>query len=553
MKTLIVGGVAGGATAAARLRRLDEEAEIIVFERGEYVSYANCGLPYYVGGVIEDRRELTLRSPAGFKGRFNIEVRILSEVMSINPGERTIKVRDLKTGRVYEESYDKLILSPGAAPIRPKIPGLDNPGVFVLRDIPDALKIRELILTKKPKSALIMGGGSVGVEMAENLSLAGLSVSIVELSDQILSFLDFDMAAMVQNHLRDKGVGLILGNGIKSVEKKGEGLSISLNKGLVEADLLLVSAGVRPLSALARECGLELDDRGYIITDSSMRTSDPDIFAAGDAALTMNFITKKAGPALLAGPANKEGRVAADNIGGSISQYGGSQGSAILKVFDLTVAGTGLNEKTAGNMGLKFDKSFTVSPNHAGYYPGAKNLIIKTIFDPDTGKILGAQVLGGEGVDKRVDIMATAIRFKGSAEDLGKLELSYAPPYGSAKDPVNIAGYVVENIRTGKVKNFHWHEVESLDPEKVTLIDVRTRGEFLKGSIPGFINIELDSIRDHIGELDRKKPVYVTCQVGLRGYLAARILSQKGFDVYNLSGGYSVWKAVNKNLTPLKD
>jgi NADPH-dependent 2,4-dienoyl-CoA reductase/sulfur reductase-like enzyme/rhodanese-related sulfurtransferase len=547
MKVLIVGGVAGGATCAARLRRLDEEAEIIVFERGEYVSYANCGLPYHVGGVIADEGALTLRTPAGFKKRFNIDVRVCSEVVEIMRETKTVRVMDLKSGSVYKESYDKLVLSPGAEPLRPPVSGLEDQRVFKLRDIPQAKALREFIVKEKPKKAAILGGGSVGVEMAENLCGSGLSVTIIEANDQILPFLDYDMASLVQNHLRDKGVALILKNGAKALERREKSLLIRLMDGKIEADLLLLSAGVRPESHLAGDCGIKLNSRGYIETSDNLRSSDPCVFAAGDAAEVKVFATGEKGSFALAGPANKEGRICADNIAGENKLYEGSLGSAILKVFDLTVASTGLSEREAGKAGFNYDKSFTISPNHAGYYPGASEIVIKTIFEKESGKLLGAQLIGKEGVDKRCDVIGTAIRFRGTAYDLTKLELAYAPPYGSAKDPVNTAGYVMENLLTGKVKNFHWHDIESLDPDKATLLDVRTEREFKAGSIPGFINIDLDSLRERLFELDKKKPVFVSCQIGLRGYLAARILAQKGFKVRNLSGGYAIWNSVMKN------
>jgi NADPH-dependent 2,4-dienoyl-CoA reductase/sulfur reductase-like enzyme/peroxiredoxin family protein/rhodanese-related sulfurtransferase/TusA-related sulfurtransferase len=544
MKTLIIGGVAGGATAAARLRRLDERAELILLERGEYISFANCGLPYYIGGTITDKEELTLQTPQSFKARFKVDVRVNSEAVAINRQAKTATVKNWQNGQTYEESYDKLILSPGAAPLKLPIPGTDSKRVFTLRNIPDTLAIKSFIEEKHPKSVVILGGGAIGIETAENFVQAGLKVTIVELVDQIIASIDFDMACAVQKHIRTKGVELILGNGLKAVEEEGDTLKITLNDGEIKADMLLLSAGVRPESQLAKDCGLEVNGRGFIVTDESMLTSDPHIYAVGDAVEITDFISQTKSAVALAGPANKQGRIAADNILGLNSTYTGTQGSSILKAFDMTVASTGLNEKTAQRLGIKYDKSFTVSPSHASYYPRASNMTIKTLYDPETGKILGAQLTGLDGVDKRCDVLATAIRFGATAYDLAKLELCYSPPYSSAKDPVNIAGFVIENLLTGKVKNFHWHDLDRLDPQTVTLLDVRTEPEFTLGAIPSFINIPLDQLRPRLAELDKEKPVYVMCQVGQRGYMASRILTQEGFEVYNLSGGYSLWSAI---------
>jgi NADPH-dependent 2,4-dienoyl-CoA reductase/sulfur reductase-like enzyme/rhodanese-related sulfurtransferase len=541
MKTLIIGGVAGGATAAARLRRLDENAEIILFERGEYISFANCGLPYYIGGEITDRDELILQTPDSFNRRFNIDVRTLNEVLSIDRKHKNVAVANLRDGSQYSETYDKLILSPGAAPWRPPIFGADSPRVFTLRSLPDTFEISDFIAENKPRSALVLGGGYIGVEMAENLHRAGLKVTIVELSDQVIAPLDFEMACIVHNHLRSRGVELILNNAVKAVADDGVTLTITLDEGEVKADILLLSAGIRPESALAVDAGLEVNPRGFIETNSRMLTSDPDIYAVGDAVEITDFVTGAPGAVALAGPANKQGRVAADNICGVSAEYTGTQGSSILKVFDLTVATTGSNEKILSRLDLPYDKSFTVSGSHAGYYPGSQSMTIKTLFDPKDGKILGAQIVGADGADKRCDVIATAIRFGATAYDLTRLELCYAPPYSSAKDPVNMAGFVIENLLDGRLKNFHWHDVSALDPDAVTLLDVRTAAEFSRGAIPGFINIPLDELRARHGELDPKKPVYAMCQVGLRGYIASRILTGRGFKVYNLSGGYALW------------
>lgn len=545
MKVLIVGGVAGGASAAARLRRLDEQAEIIMFERGEYISYANCGLPYYVGGKIKEKSALTLQTPKSFNSRFGVDVRINSEVTEIDPKAKTVTVENKATNEIYKESYDKLILSMGAEPVKPSIPGLGSDKVFTIRTIPDTYKIKEYIDKYRPASAAVVGGGFIGVEMAENLKSAGLEVALIELSNQVLPPLDYEVACEVHRHIEEKGVKLMLGNAVKSVADKGDKLDIDLNNGTLKADILILAIGVRPETGLARAAGLMLNERSAIVTDDHMRTSDPNIYAVGDAVETTDFVTGTKGYVPLAGPANKQGRIAADNICGIDSVYEGTQGSSVLKVFDLTVASTGVNEKTAKRLGLDYDKSYTYSANHASYYPGAVNMAIKTVFEKGSGRILGVQIVGYEGADKRCDVIATAIRAKMTAYDLTKLELCYAPPFGSAKDPVNMAGFAIENILTGKVKNFHWHDIEKLPRDgSITLLDTRTEIEYENGHIDGFINIPLDSLRGRLGEIDRSKSIYVTCQIGLRGYVAARILSQNGFDTFNLSGGYRLYKVV---------
>ena len=544
-KILIVGGVAGGASAAARLRRLDESAEIILFERGEYISFANCGLPYYIGGEIKDKSALLLQTPQSFNARFNVDVRVQSEVTAIDRENKTVTVRQVSTGETYSESYDELILSMGAAPIKPPVPGIDSDKVFTLRNIPDTYRIKDYIEENKPRSAVIVGGGFIGVEMAENLTHAGLNVTIVELADQILAPLDRDMACEVQRHIRSKGVQLMLENAVTGIAETTNGLQITLSDGEVFADMLILSIGVRPESAIASEAGLEVNQRGGIIVNESMQTSDPSIYAVGDAVEIVNFVTGQKAMVPLAGPANKQGRIAADNIYGLESTYQGTQGSSILKAFDLTVATTGLNEKAAKAQGLNYEKSFTYSASHATYYPGAVNMSIKTVFDKETGKILGAQVVGYEGADKRCDVIATAIRFGATAADLTKLELCYAPPFSSAKDPVNMAGYTIENILTDKVKIFHWHDVKAVQQDSdAVLLDVRTPMEFENGSISTSVNIPLDELRGRLAELDRSKKIYVTCQIGLRGYVACRLLNQHGFDCYNLSGGYRLYQTI---------
>jgi CoA-disulfide reductase len=556
-KIIIIGGVAGGASAAARLRRLDEQAEIIMFERGEYISFANCGLPYYIGGEIKEKSALTLQTPESFHSRFNVDVRVLQEVTAINRNEKTITVKNLATNDIYNESYDKLILAPGAAPLMPNIKGANNSKIFTLRNIPDTYKIKDYIDQKNPQDAVVVGGGYIGIEMAENLHNAGLNVTLVEMADHVIAPLDYDMACDVHQHLTQKGVKLLLGNAVKSVADDGNALSIETNNGSIKTDMLIMAAGVRPESDLAKSAGLNVNERGSIIVNEHMQTSDENIYAAGDAVEVTDFVTGQKSFIPLAGPANKQGRIAADHICGLESKYEGTQGSAILKVFDMTVATTGINERTAQKLGLDYDKSFTSSANHASYYPGAINMSIKIIFENKTGKILGAQITGYEGVDKRCDVLATAIRAGMTAHDLTKLELCYAPPYSSAKDPVNMAGFVIENMLSGKVKNFHWHDIASLPRDgSVTLLDTRTAIEYQNGHIDGFINIPLDDLRSRLSELDKNKKIYITCQIGLRGYVAARILSGNGFDVYNLSGGYRLYNSVvginGMNTNPTK-
>lgn len=552
-KILIIGGVAGGASAAARLRRLKEQAEIILFERGDYISFANCGLPYYIGGEIREESALTLQTPESFYGRFRVDVRIRHEVISIDRAAKRVQVLNLADGSEYSESYDKLILSPGAEPIKPPIQGLDTPSVFTVRNIPDTIRIQHFIQNHKPRKAAVIGGGYIGVEMAENLKTAGLDVTLVEMQDQVIAPLDYDMACLVHRHMREKGVELLLQTAVKSAEAllDREGVRLLLSShagesaGSIDADLVILAIGVKPDSRLAAEAGLAVGVKGSIEVNDQLLTSDPHIYAVGDAIQVKDFITGEKTNIPLAGPANKQGRLAADQICGIPGSYTGTQGSSILKVFDLTVATTGLSEKAAKKAGLSYEKLFTSSASHATYYPGAQNIRMKTLFDPDTGKILGAQLIGREGVDKRCDVLATAIRFHAGACDLARLELCYAPPYSSAKDPVNMAGFAIENILAGKVSQFHWHDVAALPRDgSVTLLDTRTEMEYSAGHMEGFRNIPLNSLRDQISQLDQSKPVYVTCQIGLRGYLACRILTQNGFTCYNLSGGYELYQSV---------
>ncbi|MBQ5333303.1 MAG: FAD-dependent oxidoreductase [Oscillospiraceae bacterium] len=546
MKTIIIGGVAGGASAAARLRRLDETAEIIILERGEFISFANCGLPYFIGGEITDRNMLTLQTPSSFRARINIDVRVFSEAIKISPDTKTVTVKDLNKGKTYEESYDNIILSPGAEPFKPNISGIESANVFTLRNIPDTLKIKRYIETAEPRSAVVVGGGYIGVEMAENLAKAGLQVSIVELADHLIAPLDFDMAADVHRYIKAKGIRLYLNNGVKAID----GSKVILQNGEISADMVIMSVGVCPETSLAKDCGIVLNSRGSIIVDSRMRTNIPNIFAVGDAVEVKNYVTKSAAFIPLAGPANKQGRIAADNIAGFESEYKGTGGSAVLKLFDMTIATTGLNEKSAEAAGIDFNKIYTYSASHASYYPGGNMMSVKILWDRKTLKIIGAQIVGFDGVDKRMDVIASAIRFGAKVTDLAELELCYAPPYSSAKDPVNMAGFVAENIISGKVKQFFWHDVENLPRDgSVTLLDVRTSTERARGHIDGFMHIPLDSLRERINELPKDKPVYVHCHSGLRSYIACRILAGNGFDCYNLSGGWRLYESVMNERT----
>ena len=541
MKTIIIGGVAGGASAAARLRRLDETAEIVILERGEFVSFANCGLPYYIGGAITDRENLTLQTPESFRARFRIDVRVCNEAVKIDPEAKTVTVKNLRTGETYEETYDSLILSPGAEPIKPNIAGIDSKMVFTLRNIPDTLKIKNYMDTAKPRSAVVVGGGYIGVEMAENLAEAGLDVSIVELADHLIAPLDLDMAVDVHRYIKKKGIRLYLQNGVTAIRDH----AVVLQRGEIPADMVILSVGVRPETALAKTCGIQVNPRGSIVVDSHMKTNLPDIYAVGDAVEVKDFVTGNPAFVPLAGPANKQGRVAADNIAGYGSAYTGTQGSSVLKLFDMTVATTGLSEKSAKSAGIAYDKTYTYSGSHASYYPGASNMSIKVLWDKATHKLLGAQIVGFDGVDKRMDVLATAIRFGAKVTDLTNLELCYAPPFGSAKDPVNMVGFVAENVISGKVKQFFWHDVEALPRDgSVTLLDVRTKTEVARGMIDGFMNIPLDSLRENLHRIPKDKPVYVHCHSGLRSYIACRILTGNGYDCSNLAGGWRLYESV---------
>lgn len=543
-KVVIVGGVAGGASAAARLRRLDENAEIVMFEKGEFISFANCGLPYYVSGEIKEQSALTLQIPKSFNARFNVDVRILSEVIAINPDEKKVTVKKIVDGTTYEESYDELVLSMGADPIRPNIKGIESNKVFTIRNIPDTLRLKEYVDYKKPQRAVVVGGGFIGLEIAENIKAVGVDVTIVEMSNQVIAPIDYDMAAEVHCHLRSKGVKLMLNSALEEIEEKDNALEVTISGRKVETDMVVMAIGVKPESKMAIEAGIEVNSRGAIKVDSHMRTNIKNIYAIGDVIEITNFITKEKSYVPLAGPANKQGRIVADNICGLGTVYTGTQGSSVMKVFDITVASTGLNEKEAKRQGLDYGKVYTYSANHATYYPGASMMAIKTIYEKKTGKILGAQIVGRDGVDKRCDVYAVAIRANMTAYDLTNLELCYAPPYGSAKDPVNMAGYVIENTLTGKVEHICWEDLEAAKAdENGILLDVRTEAEVANaGIIDGFINIPVDNLRARISELDKSKTIYITCQIGLRGYIAARILSQLGYKCKNFSGGYRFYK-----------
>lgn len=544
-KVVIIGGVAGGASAAARLRRLDENAHIVVVERGPYISFANCGLPYYLGGTIQDRAALTLQTPDSFKARFNVDVRVFSEAVSIQPDNKTITIHNHNTGEEYEESYDSLVLSMGADAAMPPIPGIDSKKVFTVRNIPDTVAVKTYIEEHQAKKAVVAGGGFIGLEVAENLRDLGMDVTLVEMADQVIPSIDADMAAQVHGHMRQKGLHLLLGSALQKIEDTETGVSLTVNGEPIDADLLVMAIGVRPASEIAVKAGLPANAKGALIVNSAMETGVDGIYAVGDLIEITHFVTGEKGYIPLAGPANKQGRIAADNICGIPSRYTGTQGSSILKVFDLAVASTGITEKTAKALHLNYEKSFTFSANHATYYPGATNMSIKTLFEKDTGKILGVQIVGNDGVDKRCDVFATAIRAGMTAKDLTELELCYAPPFGSAKDPVNMAGYVIENMMSGLVKTFHWHDIEKISKDPgAFLLDTRNPMEYMAGTIPGFVNIPLDSLRDRLDEIPKDKTIYVTCQIGLRGYIAARILMQNGYDVYNLSGGYRLYQTI---------
>ena len=548
MKVVIVGGVAGGATAAARIRRLDEQADIVIFERSGFVSYANCGLPYYIGGVITDQRELTLQTPESFFARFRIDVRVRHEVTAIHPENKTVSVTNLETGEQFEEHYDKLLLSPGARPTQPRLAGAEHERIFTLRTVEDTLRIRRFVEEKQPKSAVLAGGGFIGLEMAENLRELGVEVTIVQRADQVLPPMDYDMAAQIHTLLRSHGVHLKLGSAVAGFESSGEQV-VTLLEGEqpLHSDMVLLAIGVTPDTALAREAGLTLGEKGAIRVNDRMETSLPDIYAVGDAVEVEHFVTKERAVVALAGPANRQGRIAADNICGGDSRYSGAQGSSVIKLFELTAASTGINERSAQAAGIDYDKVILSPEHHASYYPGSQTMTMKVLWEKGTLSLLGAQIVGRGGVDKRIDVLATAIRSGMQATELAELDLAYAPPYSSAKDPVNMAGFMIENITEGSVKQFHWTDIETLARDgSVTLLDVRTAGEYRRGHAEGFVNLPVDELRERLEEIDRSKPVYVMCQSGLRSYVACRLLTQHGFDCYNFSGGYRFYEMVTR-------
>ena len=552
-KVLIVGGVAGGASAAARLRRIDEKAEIIMFEKGSYISFANCGLPYYIGGAIKERKNLLVQTAEAMKARFNIDVRELSEVIKIDRQRKAVGVRSIKDGSIYEESYDVLVLSPGAFPIKPPIPGIDSPNIYTLRDIPDTDSIKTFLDEKKPQNAVVVGGGFIGLEMAENLHSAGLKVDIVEALDQVMAPLDYEMAAIVHNHIRSKGCGLHLKDGVKAFEPEGNRTAVVLQSGKrIPADMIILSIGVKPNITLAREAGLEIGVTGGIKVNEYLQTSDPNIYALGDAVEVTDYISGNPALIPLAGPANKQGRIVANNIAGRRETYKGTQGTAIAKVFDMAAASTGVNEKALKKLGKESGKDYittiTHSASHAGYYPGGSAMAIKLVYTPQ-GRVLGAQIAGYDGVDKRIDDIAIAVRHGMTVHDLQEFELAYAPPFSSAKDPVNMAGYVGSNVLNGDVKTAYWYEAMNADISRTFLLDVREPSEYQKGHIPNAVNIPLDQIRSRLKEIPRDKEIIVNCQVGLRSYIGARIMMQNGFDnVRNLSGGYKTYSAVEADM-----
>lgn len=546
MKIVIVGGVAGGATAAARLRRLDEQAEIVVFERSGFISYANCGLPYYIGDVITDSDQLTLQTPESFHSRFRVSMKVHHEVTALHPEKHMVSVKNLETGEEFQETYDKLILSPGAKPTQPKLPGTNIDKLFTLRTVEDTLRIKDYIQKNQPKSAIVAGGGFISLELAENLRELGMEVTIVQRPKQLMNPFDSDMAAFIHNEMRKHGVKLALGHTVEGFRETQDGVQVLLkDEAPLQADMVVLAIGVTPDTKLAKEAGLELGIKGSILVNEHMQTSAPDIYAVGDAVQVKHYVTGQAALISLAGPANKQGRIAADHICGKNSTYPGSQGSSVIKFFDMTAAVTGVNETNARKAGLDVDKVILSPMSHAGYYPGGKVMTMKVVFEKETYRILGAQIVGYEGVDKRIDVLATAIHAGMKAQDLAKLDLAYAPPYSSAKDPVNLAGFMIENISDGTLKQFHIEDVKNLPHDgSVTLLDTRTPGEYQRGHVDGFVNIPVDNLRERLDEIPKEKPVYVMCQSGLRSYIATRILEGNGYTAYNFSGGFRFYDAV---------
>ena len=554
MKIVIVGGVAGGATAAARIRRLDEKAEIVIFERTGFISYANCGLPYFIGDVITDPDDLTLQSPAGFFRRFHINAKVHHEVVAITPDSKTVTVKNLETGELFEENYDKLILSPGAKPVIPKLSEAARDKVFTLRTVEDTFKIKEYVNINHPSTAILAGGGFISIELAENLKALGIKVTIVQNGHQLMNPFDPEMAAFIHNELRRQGVDVVFGHAVEQIKENENGVDVVLSEGCtLRADMAALAIGVTPDTILAKNAGLKLGLKDSIVVNDKMETSLPDIYAVGDAVRVTNFVTGEDDLIALAGPANKQGRIAADNICGIDSRYGGSQGSSVLKVFDLTVATTGISEKKARSLGYETD-SVVLSPmSHASYYPGGMVMTMKVVFEKNTYKLLGAQIIGYDGVDKRIDVLATAIRAGMKATELGELDLAYAPPYSSAKDPVNMAGFMIDNVASGVMKQWHIEDADKLPRDgSVTLLDTRTVGEYQRGHIEGFYNIPVDELRERLDEVDPGKPVYVICQSGLRSYISCRILEGNGYTAYNFAGGFRFYQAVMNDRALIK-
>ncbi|MFH1487686.1 MAG: FAD-dependent oxidoreductase [Pseudomonadota bacterium] len=549
-KLLIIGGVAGGATAAARARRLDEQAEIIIFERGEHISFANCGLPYYIGGVIKERKDLLVTTPEAFKARYHIDIRTFSEVLRIDRAGREVEVKNLVTGEFYRESYDRIILSPGAEPVKPPIEGIEMDKIFNLRNIPDSDRIKAYVDRVGPDSAVIVGAGFIGLEMAENLVEKGIKTVIVEKLEQVMGSLDYEMAAFVHAHLKEKGVVCRLGCGVTAFSKKGDRIIVSTDKGAeISCELVILSIGIRPENRLAREAGLEIGRRGGIKVNALMMTSDPDIFAVGDAVEVRDYVTGIPTMTALAGPANKQGRIAADNAMGRKSIFKGTLGTSVVKIFEMTAASTGANEKTLKRENIPHMVSYTHSGSHASYYPGAKIMAVKLIFSPGSGRILGGQIVGMDGVDKRIDVLATAIRGSMTVYDLEELELAYAPPYSSAKDPINIAGFVASNLLKGDLDLVLWNDLGGLSPEGHVFIDLRNKDELeTSGFIKGALHIPLNGLREKIPELDREKVYIPYCAIGLRSYVGHRILTQKGLKSKSLSGGYRTYLGAKEKI-----
>lgn len=552
MKVVIVGGVAGGATAAARIRRLDESAQIHVFERSGYVSYANCGLPYYIGGIITDPEELTLQTPESFWNRFRIHMHVHHEVTAIHPEQKTVTVLNRETGQTFEEAYDKLLLAPGAKPIVPDFQDTMPDGVFTLRTVEDTFRIRQFTEKNKPRSAVLAGGGFISLELAENLREMGLEVTIVQKLNHLLNPMDYDMATFLHGKMRSRGIRLVLGKSVAGLSAAREGIQVQVeNHPPLTADMVILAIGVRPDNSLAKDAGLALGAAGSILVNDRMETALPDIYAVGDAVQIRHQVSGKDVRIALAGPANKQGRIAADNICGGDSHYAGAQGSSIIKLFDMTAAVTGLNEKAAADAGIDYDKVYLSPSSHASYYPGAKTMTMKILFERNTLRLLGAQIIGFDGVDKRIDVLAAAIYAGLSARDLTELDLAYAPPYASAKDPVNLAGYLIENLADGRVKQISWEQINSLPQDGSTLLlDVRTPEEYKKGHLEGFQNIPLDELRDRLSTLNPEKPAILLCQSGLRSYLGCRILAQHGFSCSHVAGGYLLCQSVFSDREP---